>query len=289
MIDLPPIDPPSVACGLLAAVEYQIPANLLLALRDVARQRQPPPNQSSALPIPAGAWNKLKAHGITAADADRPGCYVYELAAWHVRGLLREGRGDVWNRAADYFEGPCAQHPKTRLALMAAARPWTAWLRANFSVSEFPKPSAGRSAPTPLPGSVRVQVEASAARYDIDPALVLAVIDGESGGDPRARSPKNAQGLMQLRPDTAQRFGVADPWDIGQNIEGGTAYLNWLLRHFNGSLPLALAGYNAGEGAVERHGGIPPYRETRHYVQRIIGRYGKARHPIPKTDGVTPR
>ena len=106
--------------------------------------------------------------------------------------------------------------------------------------------------------------------YGLDPDLVLAMIKVESNFDPRALSPKNAQGLMQLIPATAERFGVRDVWDPEQNLRGGMAYLRWLLREFDGDLRLVLAAYNAGEAAVERHGGIPPYPETRRYVARIM-------------------
>ncbi|WP_410760866.1 transglycosylase SLT domain-containing protein [Halochromatium sp.] len=108
--------------------------------------------------------------------------------------------------------------------------------------------------------------------FDLDPELVLALIQAESNFDPTAHSPKDARGLMQLIPETAQRFGVEDIWDPVQNMRGGMAYLRWLLDHFDGDRELALAGYNAGEGAVRRHGGIPPYPETEAYVKRITAR-----------------
>jgi len=120
-----------------------------------------------------------------------------------------------------------------------------------------------------------------APHYGIDPALVMAVIRAESGFKTKALSNKNAQGLMQLIPETAARFGVADSWDPVQNIKGGTAYLHWLMRHFEGKVDLVLAAYNAGEGAVERYHGIPPYRETQNYVKQILSWYGKPLHPIP--------
>ncbi len=103
----------------------------------------------------------------------------------------------------------------------------------------------------------------------LDPALMHAVISAESSYNPRAVSPAGARGLMQLMPATAQRFGVRDSFDPIANMEGGAKYLRWLLNHFNGNVELALAGYNAGEGAVRRHGGIPPYRETQTYVRRV--------------------
>lgn len=111
----------------------------------------------------------------------------------------------------------------------------------------------------------------------VSPALVLAVIAVESAGRERAVSHAGAQGLMQLIPATAQRFGVVDAMDPGQNIRGGVAYLDWLLGEFGGDVVLALAGYNAGEGAVRRNGGVPPYAETRDYVPRVISAWQVAR------------
>lgn len=133
------------------------------------------------------------------------------------------------------------------------------------------------------PNRARVKkwVEQIASYYEIDPALVMAVIRAESGFNINALSNKNAQGLMQLIPETAERFGVSNSWDPVQNIRGGTAYLHWLLRHFDGRVDWVLAAYNAGEGAVERYNGIPPYRETRSYVKRIMNWYRKPIHPIP--------
>jgi soluble lytic murein transglycosylase-like protein len=112
---------------------------------------------------------------------------------------------------------------------------------------------------------------------DVSPALVLAVIAVESGGRKAAVSEKGAQGLMQLIPDTAARFGVADSLSEAQNIKGGVAYLDWLLKEFNGDPILALAGYNAGEGAVKANQGVPPYAETRDYVPKVLAAYDLAR------------
>ncbi len=124
----------------------------------------------------------------------------------------------------------------------------------------------------PAKGRITKMVHNLAPEYRLNPNLVLAVIEAESNFNPKARSPKNAQGLMQLIPATAQRFGVKDVWDPEQNLRGGMAYLRWLLDHFNGDVKLALAGYNAGEAAVRRHRGIPPYDETQSYVKRIARR-----------------
>jgi hypothetical protein len=118
-----------------------------------------------------------------------------------------------------------------------------------------------------------------ASDYDVDPKLVLAVITVESGFNVHARSPKNAQGLMQLIPETAQRFRVKNAFDPKDNIKGGLAYLQWLLAYFKGDVPLVLAAYNAGEKAVEKYRGIPPYPETRDYVEKITKLYRKPTHP----------
>ncbi|WP_305804961.1 lytic transglycosylase domain-containing protein [Stenotrophomonas sp. YIM B06876] len=125
-------------------------------------------------------------------------------------------------------------------------------------------------------GSVRLNTTAyqgeiaSAAReFGVEEAIVRAIIHAESAFNPMALSRAGAQGLMQLMPPTARRFGVNDSYDASQNIRGGVQYLSWLLKRFNGNLTLAAAGYNAGEGAVDRHGGVPPYSETQYYVKRV--------------------
>jgi len=115
----------------------------------------------------------------------------------------------------------------------------------------------------------RSEVAAAVREYAVDEALVRAVIHAESAFNPNAVSHKGAQGLMQLMPETASRFGVADPFMADQNIRGGVAYLAWLLKRFDGDQRLVSAAYNAGEGAVERNGGVPPYQETLRYVDRV--------------------
>lgn len=123
------------------------------------------------------------------------------------------------------------------------------------------------------------EIAAAAREFGVEEAVVRAVIHAESAYNPTALSRAGAQGLMQLMPGTARRFGVGDAYDAAQNIRGGVRYLAWLLKRFNGDMALAAAGYNAGEGAVDRHGGVPPYSETRRYVQRVellAGRYRQA-------------
>ncbi len=132
---------------------------------------------------------------------------------------------------------------------------------------------------------IEIWVRVIAAKFQMDPDLIMAVMKTESGFNVKALSPKKAQGLMQLIPKTAKRFGVVDVWNPVENIIGGTAYLYGLTRHFSGDLNLVLAGYNAGEAAVEKYHGIPPYRETQNYVKRIIKQYKKKVHPIPSDIG----
>jgi soluble lytic murein transglycosylase-like protein len=117
-------------------------------------------------------------------------------------------------------------------------------------------------------------------RHGVDPRLLHAVIWQESKYKVGARSHAGAQGLMQLMPATARRFGCTDAYDTSSNIEAGTKYLRWLLKRFNGNVTLALAGYNAGEGSVDKYNGVPPYNETQNYVRIITGRYGKLAHPV---------
>jgi soluble lytic murein transglycosylase-like protein len=114
-------------------------------------------------------------------------------------------------------------------------------------------------------------VRRTASQLDVEPELIHAVIRQESGYDPYAVSHKGAKGLMQLMPATAKRFGVKDVFDPAENVQGGVKYLRQLLDRYDGDRRLALAAYNAGEGAVDRFGGVPPYRETQDYVDRIVG------------------
>ncbi|HYO63839.1 MAG TPA: lytic transglycosylase domain-containing protein [Pyrinomonadaceae bacterium] len=129
-------------------------------------------------------------------------------------------------------------------------------------------------------GDVDRYIVESGRRNGVDPVLLYAIMHRESAFKKRAISYKGARGLMQLMPGTARRFGVTDIFDPRQNIEAGAKYMNFLLNRFGGNVPLALAGYNAGEGAVEKYGRrVPPYSETREYVRRIGQRYALMRNP----------
>jgi hypothetical protein len=117
-------------------------------------------------------------------------------------------------------------------------------------------------------------------REGVDPRFIHAVIKQESQYHPDATSPVGAKGLMQLMPATGKRFHCDDLENQRCNVEAGTKYLKWLLKRFNGDVSLALAGYNAGEGSVDKYQGIPPYEETEKYVKKIVANYGKTYHPV---------
>lgn len=122
-------------------------------------------------------------------------------------------------------------------------------------------------------------VNTLAAWYSIDPKLVLTIIAVESNFEVKARSPKDAMGLMQLIPGTAERFNIKNAFDASQNIKGGIKYLRWLLSYYHGDIALVAAAYNAGEKAIDRHRGVPPYAETKNYVRRVLELYQRQTHP----------
>jgi soluble lytic murein transglycosylase-like protein len=135
-------------------------------------------------------------------------------------------------------------------------------------------------APAPVPPEqIDALVNQNAAIWQVDPALIKAVIANESGFNANATSPVGAQGLMQLMPETAASLGVRNPFDPAQNVAGGTRYLRSMLDRFGGDQRLAIAAYNAGPGAVEKYGDVPPYSETRNYVDNVLGSYARYRAP----------
>jgi soluble lytic murein transglycosylase-like protein len=159
-------------------------------------------------------------------------------------------------------------------------------LDANARTYEVAGAPAIRSTRPLAPRTIRQQfeplVQEHAARNNLRPDLVRAVIQVESGFNPRARSPKGAMGLMQLMPATAKELGVHNPYDPAENIRGGTIYLRRLLDRYEGNEELALAAYNAGAGAVDKHGrAVPPYRETRDYVKKVGSVAGAEPPPAP--------
>ncbi|MBK1715277.1 lytic transglycosylase [Rubrivivax gelatinosus] len=179
---------------------------------------------------------------------------------------------------------PCLRPPEQDPLTAAAPRPPVSKGRGGRAPSAF---LAALPPPPNAPQPIVRFVDLVAPEYKLAPQLVLAVMASESGFDPGALSPKNAQGLMQLMPDTAARFKVRKLSDPVENIRGGMAYLRWLLAYYQGDILFTLAAYNAGEGAVDRYRGVPPYAETRAYVRRILASLGGQRwHPYDA--GVTP-
>ena len=168
-------------------------------------------------------------------------------------------------------------------AAAAAAAPSAAPFRAarpGVGAIASARPFTPPPPPSHAPEAIVRFVNLVAPEYQLQPHFVLAIIATESNFDPNVVSPKNAQGLMQLIPDTAARFGVRKIMDPTQNMRGGMAYLRWLLAYFQGDVVLAAAAYNAGEGAVDRYFGVPPYAETRMYVYKILRAMGgQAEHP----------
>lgn len=128
------------------------------------------------------------------------------------------------------------------------------------------------------PAAIDQLVHENASQWNVDPALVKAIIANESGFNANATSNVGAQGLMQLMPGTASGLGVTNAYDPAQNVWGGTRYIKGLLDRFNGDVRKAIAAYNAGPGAVEKYGGVPPYAETQNYVQNVLASYEKYRN-----------
>lgn len=217
-------------------------------------------------------WMLTNARGIERDDAQAAHLFAAaaEQGMEQARNMLR-AMGAPRGAPPDCLRPPESDPPPV---VARAAAPKAQGPRGMAPMPQAPVPA---NAPEPI---VRF-VNLIAPEYQLAPQLVLAVMSTESNFDPWAVSPKNAQGLMQLMPDTATRFKVRRIDDPAQNIRGGMAYLRWLLAYFEGDLTLVLAAYNAGERAVERYQGVPPYAETRQYVQRVLSNLGGQRsHPF---------
>jgi len=205
-------------------------------------------------------WMYANGRGVGRDDAQ---------AAWFFHAAAeRGGFPQAWRMLPAVGE-PSAQTPE------CLRRPAPPRVAAAPATARPPAPAI----PPGAPAQVVKLVQQLAPRFQVPEALAFAIIAAESNFDPLARSPRNAMGLMQLIPATAERFNVTDPFDPGQNLRGGLAYLRWLLAYFEGEVALVAAAYNAGKGMVERHRGVPPFPETRAYVQRILATVGVSRYP----------
>lgn len=209
------------------------------------------------------------------------------LAQYNLGWMYAHGRGVVRDDAAAAF----FFHAAAEQGLDVAKRMLQVVGGTTDAVPECMRPPSPAQVKAARPGvdyqaiaprKIIELVSKIAPQYQIEPQLALAIIAAESNFNPQALSPKNAQGLMQLIPETSERFAVKNPYDPAQNIRGGLAYLRWLLAYFEGDVALVAAAYNAGEGKVERYRGVPPYLETRAYVQRILKAVGAAAHPFDR-------
>ena len=172
-----------------------------------------------------------------------------------------------------HVDGSVVQYDGASQRMSPGARPTALILGAKH----VRRRGSGHAPPTP-PAAVAVDIHDSAERHHVDEQLVRAVAWQESHYREKVVSPKGARGTMQLEPYTARSLGV-DSRELASNIEGGVVYLSQLMRRYDGDTPKALAAYNAGPGAVDRYGGVPPYRETRGYVHAIMGRLGGPQDP----------
>jgi hypothetical protein len=205
--------------------------------------------------LPVFAQSEANASSYRVDNFDIPGLLHIEVPTPPSRRSLRRGRTLTTATDLDH----------------AAARTTPTVTNLSASLSGF---TTGDS-------TVDAYILESAKRNLVDPLLLYSIMHQESTFKPRAMSNKGARGLMQLMPGTASRFGVTSIWDPKQNIEGGTRYMRFLLDKFEGDVKLALAGYNAGEGAVVKYGyRVPPYSETQEYVRRISRRYDLIRDPM---------
>ncbi|XHS80340.1 lytic transglycosylase domain-containing protein [Burkholderiaceae bacterium UC74_6] len=294
-----------VAVQMPAHVAAQVPQPPQLTLESLPRPSTPPPEKGTVVPAQVERWRK---EGEAAENGDgqprdavlaaqlycRAARYGDAVAQYDLAWMLTNGRGIQRNDAeAAHLFAAAAEQGLTQAENMAQRLgtplgPPPPCLRPpeeDKQLLEAPKiAKAGNKItaqgfvrlppPANAPAAIVRFVELVAPDYKLSPTLVLALIATESNFDPLARSDKNAQGLMQLIPETARRFNVVNITDPTQNIKGGMAYLRWLLAYYQGSVPLALAAYNAGEKAVDRYRGVPPYAETRGYVRLILARVG---------------
>ena len=176
-------------------------------------------------------------------------------------------RGQVYSYVKDGIRTYTSTRPKGSAGVSGLRAIQYSYMETCYACSA--KPGVSFSTVRLNTAAYQAEITAAAHEHGVDEAIVRAIIHAESAFNPNALSRVGAQGLMQLMPATARRFGVSDSFNAAQNISGGVKYLAFLLKRFNGNLTLAAAGYNAGEGAVDKYNGVPPYSETQRYVQRV--------------------
>ncbi len=253
--------------SLVAAREGR-PSSQILALRDEARSLE----HAEGVARNPGKAARLYCEAARLGDAE---------SQFNLGWMYANGRGLDRNdaKAAYFFRLAAKQgHEQAQNMLRFVGEPAA---KAPACLIDPVVESPGEAIRNPTPGQKKIidLVERLAPEYGVSPALALAVIRAESNFNPKAVSPRNAQGLMQLIPGTSVRFNVRKPFDPEQNIRGGLSYLRWLLAYFEGNVALVAAAYNAGERTVERFKGVPPYEETRGYVKRIMEVFKRPDHP----------
>ncbi|MDH4059337.1 MAG: lytic transglycosylase domain-containing protein [Aquincola sp.] len=260
----------------MSAARGAATALLMLVVRTAAAQADPGAvaGESTAAVIARNSPQAVAELCQMARRGDAESQYQLAWIFTHGRG---EERRDDW--ASYLFFAASAQgHADAKRMLQSVS--WPAAEVPECIARSGPRPAAATPATVHVqaPAHIERLVRRLAPQYKVQPALALAIIAVESNFDAYAVSRSAAMGLMQLIPQTAKRFGVHNAFDAQQNIRGGLAYLRWLLAYYQGDVTLVAAAYNAGEGAVDRHKGVPPFDETQEYVRRVVARVGSAPH-----------
>jgi soluble lytic murein transglycosylase-like protein len=249
------------------------------AIAPTMTQAQQPPKDAAESGPALIARNSPQAVAELCRMARRGDAESQYQLAWVFAHGKGEDRRDDW---ASYLFFAAAGHGHADAKRMLQSVTWpAAEVPTCLSKADTPaRVTQGPSVSVKAPPHIERLVQRLAPQFRIDPKLALTIIAVESNFDSLAVSRSAAMGLMQLIPQTAKRFGVKNAFDAQQNIRGGLAYLRWLLAYYEGDVSLVAAAYNAGEGAVDRHKGVPPFDETREYVRRVVARYGNAPHPF---------
>ena len=227
-----------------------------------APARAAPAPAPSSVPVSAPAPAPVET--ATAAPAVPAATPAADVAR---QGTTRRVQGQVYSYIKDGVRHYTSKPPKGVAGATALRTIPYSFVETCYACAPLPGVNFGTLRLNTV--AYAAEIRAAALQHGVDEAVVRAIIHAESSFNPNALSRVGAQGLMQLMPGTARRFGVSNAFDATQNIRGGVQYLAWLLKRYNGDLTLAAAGYNAGEGAVDKYKGVPPYSETRLYVQRV--------------------